>query len=100
MTKNMGRVLWVSPGDTEFVAYGTEIRALRKEFRGANMDVISKVTCPKAGVKNRRLQKKLMGVYKTWLGKLSYNVKAHKLRWAKKTVQKTDWCPATITSPC
>lgn len=91
LSKVLGSVLWVEPSNAEFLAYKAQIRALKKKMNAANLDVIAKVRCPKAGAKNRRLAKTLMGVYKGWLGTLSYKVRARKLRMAKKVVKETDW---------
>ncbi len=91
LSKVLGSVLWVDPTNKDFLAYGARIRVLKKKMNAANMDELAKIRCPKAGAKNKKLSRKLMKTYKKWLGGLSYKVKPHSLRMAKRVIKETDF---------
>ena len=91
LVKNLYTVLWVEPNHTEFKKIEAQVQALRKKYRSANLDEISKVQCPKGARKrNKGLEKKLLKVYQPWLSRALVKQRAKVLRQNKPLVKKTD----------
>jgi hypothetical protein len=90
LPKAFGSVLWIEPDNAEFLAYQDRLKKAGKLIVAANLDRLEKVTCPKAGKPDPKLEKDLMKAYGVFLGKLSIKTKAHKLGMDRTVVKETD----------